>query len=400
MLNIVTAQTTLENLLRDTILLALGKRLPAVANVVALRAIVTQGASSTIRTNDDLINIVVAGIVTSSYRWSTESNLVDNGTSIIKPTDTVLNGRWLQWTSPIRFVPIVGGNSFYLHELLGGPLKKVIILDRAFSEDEFNNLLLGQFPSVLIETNNDNPQDYQQDTGWRYDTTYEFNISVISENLRDRREAAQGSPFSIDSNDPGANIIDGFIKSLLGGVNLYPALNELRNTQLGRGNNYLSSLGQRHVMRERTYRLLVTEENPPAPNDAGIEQDVTIQPELIDLHDQSLWDENNHVNSGILVTVAPGLTQMVSIGTAIISGTLVTYAGESHAFPAYSDIYRDLLPNGALTFIAVTAEGSPPPITPTALRVGVSNTDGSGVISDRYIAITEQDFTSQYDIPL
>jgi hypothetical protein len=396
-LDVRTAQNTLEDLLHDVILYALGHRLPAVADTTALRSVMTQGATSTVRSDDDLINIVVAGVVVAAYRWNTTSTATDDGDQVIQPNDVTGAGRWLAWTSGVRFAPTVGGNSYYLHELLDGPLNKVFVLDKSLPEEEISALIIGQVPAVVIEASSDEPSDMGQHVGWRYDTTFEFKLTTISENLRSQRQATHGS--AIDS-DAGANAIDGWLQSLVGGVNLFPAQSGIRTVQLGRGDNYISDLGQRRVHRERPISMLCTVENPPALNDTGLEEEFTLQAEMTDLHDQPEADLDNYVVSGIEVLVDSGLTQMVTVGSAYIGGTLVSFAGTPHTFPANSDIYRDLNPNGTLTFVAVSTGESPPGLTPGALRIGVSQTDSSSVVSDRYIAITKKPFEAQFEIPL
>jgi hypothetical protein len=60
-------------------------------------------------------------------------------------------------------------------------------------------------------------------------------------NLRDRREAAQGSPVPADAT-LGAYAIDGFIQALLCGTSLYAAIpgvsDGIRNVRKGRGYNW------------------------------------------------------------------------------------------------------------------------------------------------------------------
>lgn len=399
MLDIRTAQDSLEDFLRDTILYALGRRLPAVDSIAALRAVPTQGEAHSMMSNNDLINIVVSGSVTAAFRWRSESTTADNGTSVIKPTDVSANGRWHAWTSSVRFAPTVGGNSYYLHELQSGPLKQVIVLDKGMEADEISRLILGQIPAVVIEASGDDPDDMGQHVGWRYDTEFEFKISVVGQNMRAHREATHGGA-SVGDSDPGVNSIDGLIASLLGGVALNPGQESVRVVKLGRGDNYVSELGQRRVIRERAYRLLCTVENPPAPNDAGVLDDFTLQAQMTDLHDQSEADLENYVVSGIEVIVDTGLTQMITIGSAFVAGTEVSYAGASHLFTANSDTYRDLKPNGTLQFVVVDVGAEEPAVTATALRIGVTRTDATSVVSDRYISITKQDYAAEFEIPL
>lgn len=403
-LDIRVAQTVLENAIRDAILLAMGERLPAVANVAGLRAIITIGETTSTRTNDDLAVIVVGGLVTASYRWSATSAAADNGGSVVRPNDvpSTQPGRWLQWSSTLRFSPVVGGPSFYLHELASGVLQRVIILDRSMDHDEIAALIQGRVPSVVIEATGDSPNDLTMQTGYRWDTLYEFKVSTIAQNLRDYREHAQDSPFPTD--EPmvmGANTIDGFIKGLLSGSSLFSVVDGIRNVQIGHGENWFSEFGQRRVIRSHAFLFQVTEENPNAPNDFGPAEEAVLQAELTDAHDAPLpFDATTYLIDGMIVGTGPGLAKTVSAGNAVLDEIPVAYAGQLRTFGAYSDTYRDLLPAGTMVFVEVAKEAEEPAVTATATRIGVTSTDGSGVVSDRFIVATRAPYGNPIVVPL
>jgi hypothetical protein len=398
-----TAQTTLEDALRDAILLAMGKRLAAVASVAELRNVATVGAGSgTKRTDDDLIPIVVAGLVTKHYRWKSTSTAADDSVDVVKPADVLLTapGRWLSWTSPLRFSPVAGGNSFYLHEIAVGKVQRVIILDKSMSEDEITALLIGAVPAVVVEATDDNPVDATYVTGYRWFTDYKFTVASVAQNLRDRREAAQGSAVSGET-EPGANSIDGFIKALLGGTQLFAVVPGIRNIQVGRGYNWVSSLGQRRIIRSRAFNLQVTEANPSAPNDTGPAEEVDTQAEMTAVGaTDGPFDMANYLISGATVSEGPGLSRVVQAGSAIIDSAPVTYAGQIYGFPASSDTYRDLLPDGSMAFLSVGIRGAEPALTATAMRIGVTTTDGSGVTNDKILSRTRTPYLANYRIPL
>lgn len=398
-IDIRIAQTAVENLIRDTILYALGWRLPAVASVAALRAVTTQGASGTARTNDDLIAIT-GGPSVISYRWSATSTAADNGSSVIKPNDVTANGRWLQWTSPIYFALTPGNNSNTLDQFSTGYLRRVILLDNPMGEDDIMNLLGGAIPAVVIECHGDDPEDAEQITGDQWWTNYNLTITSISENLRDYRQAAQGSAVSGETT-PGTNTIDGWIKALLAGTQLNQLLDGIRNVRIGHGENWRSDFGQRRVMRARDIAVMVTEEYPNSPNEIGDATDITAQAHMTAL-DQAgdAFDANNYLAAGCAVVPATGLTQPVTAGSAVIAGSTVTYAGQNQTFPAYSDTYRDLLPNGLMVFTSVTNNGAVPAVAATALRIGVTRTGASGVLTDQILAATSTLYGPQYDFPV
>lgn len=400
-LDVRMAQTTLENLLRDTILFALGARLPAVSTIAALRAMPSQGSSGG-QFGDDALICVTGGAAILSFRWSSVSTAADNGTTIIQPSDVTANGRWLAWTTLIRFSTVVGGNSTTLDQVTAGPVARVILLDKNLGVDQAIDLIGGQTPSIIIQADGDSPEDATLDVGHIWTTNYDFTIHIVVENLRDRREAAQGSEVPVDP-DPGANSLDGFVQALLSGTALNLAFvsdQPIRNARKGHASNWVSDFAERRIIRSRSYTLMVTEEFPAAPNDTGAVDEVDAQANLTDLHQQPAYDPANYMVSGIAPQLGGGLTQTLSAGSAMISGLPVAYAGGSVTFTHYSDTYRDLKPDGTVTLVAVSASGQPPAVTAGALRIGFTTTNGTMVVGDTLIAQTQAPFGPVNEIPL
>jgi hypothetical protein len=398
-LDVRTSQTEIENAIRDAILLALGARLPAVASVAALRAVRTRGDSSTMRNPDDLIPIVVSSVVTALYRWSPTSTAADDGAATIKPTDVNANGRWLRQTTPLRIAFSKTADSQYLHEIATGPIKQVLLFDKKMTDEEMLAVLTGQMPAVIIDAHGDSPVDATENTGHRWYTEFDFDIHVITEQLRDRREAAQGSAVSGET-QPGANTIDGWIKALLGGTQMHGVLDGIRNIKLGPGSNSTSELGQRRIVRSRSISVLATEQHPNAPNDTGPAEEVDIQREMAAPDENDVADPANYLVTGIDLSEGAGLVKPIAAGSAVVAGVTVNYAGQLYTFTATRDTYRDLLPNGTLTFVAVDIEQAEPAVTATALRIGVTRTDGSGVVSDRIIAARRAPYGNPIQTPL
>lgn len=397
MQDIRLAQTIVENAIRDAILFALGKRFPSVATAAAVRALPSRGTSGgTIRDDDDLICIASGGVVSASYRWSTPSTSADDGTNVLRPDDVLVGepGRWLKWTSPLRFEPVVGGNSYALHAIETGILEKVVILDQDMSVEDIERIIEGHTPSVVISASGDDPERLNLH-GFAFDTTYRFKITAIAQNLRDRREHAQGSTVDVSV---GANTIDGMIKALLHGTQLGEVVDGVRMVTYGRGENWRSEFIQRRVFRTRDWDVALTEWHPPAPNDAGPVQGLTMQGELADLGEHDAIDEGNYVTLGIRTSTGVGLTKTISAGTAKIAGATVNYAGQLKTFTASRDTYRDLLPAGTLVFLEVPVGDPAPAVTATALRIGFTRTDADSVVADTMIAASAVPYTNPYTI--
>lgn len=410
-----TSETTLENLIRDVILFALGARLPQVATIAALRAIGTAGASSSMFGDDDLVTTNIAGTITG-WRWNRESTLADDGAAVVRPTDVPPSspGRWLAYTSQVRFAPTVGGNSMTLDQITSGPLQRVIMLDKSLSQQEELALVTGDVPAVIIEAHGDDPKDATLNVGHRYIAEYHFTVTVLTQNLRDSRQAAQGS--AVDGT-LGANDIDGFIKALLAGTVLNAAFTNdqpIQNVKIGHAENRYSEYGQRRVWRIRDYEFQVSEENPAAPNDSGALTDIFAQAELVKLAAKPTppvtkpptadtpapYDPSNYLVSGCLPTLGGALTQALSAGSTVIAGAPVNYAGGSVTFAAYSDNYRDLTPDGVMHIVSAPVGGGTPAVTANALRIGVTTTNGSTVLGDAILAQTQAPFGPDNDFPV
>jgi hypothetical protein len=250
----------------------------------------------------------------------------------------------------------------------------------------------------MIRSDGDSPDDLTQTTGHRWDTSFDFSVICLDENERPRREATHGSV--IDST-VGVNNIDGFLQALLGGIGLYNVVDGVRTVQLGKAINWSSKQGMRRVMRSRDYSFLCTVENPAAPNDAGDTEQVNYQAQLAGGgdHVEDEWDNDNLITQGMDVVIGTGLSKTSRAGVVLLAGEEVSYAGELHTFTANKDTYRDLLPNGSMTFLSVGWDDPAPSLTSSAIRIGVTRTDGASVLSDRFLARSLIDYGPDIEHP-
>lgn len=394
-MDVRTAQDELEDAIRDAVLFALGKR-SAVASLDELRALVTRGASGGSVMHDDMLAAVTVESSTTGWRWSSKSTADDDDTDVVKPNDVLEGpGRWLRYESPLRIALTVGGNSKYLHEITSGPLERVIVLDKNMQDEEVSALIMGQVPSVVIETTDDTTEPVVESTGRLLNVEYHLTISVIAQNLRDRRQHAQGSTFSGEPSR-GANNIDGLIQSLLVGTSLYNVLDGVRDVLVGRGYNWLSEQAQRRVIRGRAYTVLATVENPPAPNDTADAETIFAQAELTELGEQDDWSFDDYVKSGLTVGLGVGLARTVAAGVAVIAEEDVAFDGELVTFAASTLTYRDLASDGTMTYVETGLGEAEPAVTDGCLRIGVTTTDGSGVVADRLIARSREAYGANF----
>jgi len=394
------AENTLEDAIHDAILYSLGRRLPPVASIAALRALPSIGPGGTSQFDDDFL-ICISGSPVLSFRWHGSSTATDDGSSVVQPSDVVgLPGRWLAWTSVLRFSPVVGDNDTTLDQLTSGTVQRVLVLDKDMSEQDMLNLIAADIPAVFIVAEGDRPADATLMTGHRWLTAYDFTIMIVEQNLRGDRRAAQGSDIANDPN-PGANALDGHIKTILSGTNLTHVVGGIRTVQLGPAKNWVSVGGQRRVVRQRDYVVIVSEEFPNAPNDIVAADEVDVTQEMAAPAADDTVDTANYVVAGCLVPLPPvNLSCTVAAGQAVIGGVVVNYAGGSHVFPAWSDVYHDLAPGGVMTFTAVGRDLNPPAVAPGSLRIGVSRTNGVQVFASVYVAMQRTPYSGPWVIDL
>jgi hypothetical protein len=203
-LTLRNAASLLERALFNTINRAYRKRLPHVADITALRAAPTRGASASGFARSDFDLIYVAS-VRLAYEWSTSSSAPDDGDLIVKPSDAGATGRWLRTPSTVQTGYLVG----------------VRLYEGEQSEEEVLDRLLGQAPAVAIRwlSASHTPKSQIPGALYRYET--DFDLWVVSSNYRGSAlpEAVVGSPVAGEAAfDPGANAMIGDLKRLLAGT--------------------------------------------------------------------------------------------------------------------------------------------------------------------------------------
>lgn len=401
-LDIRVAENTIEDLLRDAILYGLGRRTgPAPDSVAALRAVTTRGQSDSQFGDTRLIQVVnMYDDVERAYRWRQSSTAADNGTTVIKPNDVTGPGRWEEWptwASDIYFSRDVGSDSAPLAQIQDGFLRSVIVLDKSMTKEEYEALLFGDTPSVVIEATGDDPEDMTLDVGHSWITQFRFMIGVVEQNLRDYRRAARGSELASDAADPGANTIDGWIQALLAGNRLTQAEDSILAVRVGPGRNLESEGGQRRIVRVRQYVVWAHVERTNAPNEIVDAQEIDRQAQFSQpAAGAAEFDPKDVLRDGVFVRPDVGLTKNVTAGSALIAGLDVTYAGESHTFGASQLTYLDLDPSGTLTFVATGLLEPEPPVTSGAMRVAVVESDGSGVVDYRFKSALSEDYENPW----
>lgn len=374
-LAVTTALTTIEEGLRDRLLLGLGQRFtPAAATVSALRAYASASSK-----HHALRYVTAAGY---TYRFNRYSTGVDDGDAVIKPTDNPTAGRWLKTTSTVQT----------------GYARAVELYEGESAAED----IIARFaarPAIVVVYQGEANTPISQNAGALYDYRPRFAIWMVSSNLRGEHQAATGSQISTEAAaDPGANRMLGDVKSLLAGSDL--DVTGVKWVELGAAERAYTSLADRLMVYQLSVEVRATVH---IPDESLVTLDSVrtfdAQRQLVNLHGDDEFDSDNYLVSGITVPTGTGLTKSVASGSAKINGATVAYAGESRAFAASTDTYRDLGTGGTLTFVERSNGQDEPSVTSGALRIGVTVTDASGVTEDRIIAATLVNFGAVDQIP-
>ncbi len=385
-------------------MLGLRARLPTQATIAALRALATRGASAAgyARGDDDIVYVTSA---LTCYRWSTASAAADDGDAVVKPADAGTAGRWLK----------TGATSST------GYLKAVEFYDGSFDEAQVDLRLLGQRPCVVIHWNGSENIVSSVVPGALYRYRPNFSLWCLSSNLRPGFEGQIGPELSAEAAaDPGAQAIVGDLKALLAGVGLTDSLG-LTTTpgidycEIGRERAITTSLQERRFVTELLLTVYATTHNPETDRVQFAAIDMfDVQHQLSDTGKLQFTrgpkgqlipvaahiDPANYRTAGITVPDGASFTQTIEAGSALIADVAVTYAGESKTFTASKDTYRDLLPDGTLTFVEVPNGADEPSVTATALRIGYTVTDAAtGVTGDAITCASILDFGDVDQVP-
>ena len=378
-----TGTTQIEVALRDTIALALRRRYPAVANVAALRAWSTlgEGGSSSL----DETNVELLPVGTTVYRWYATSTEHDDGAGVIAPADRVaarLPGRWLRTTAAAD----------------AGFLDAVRLYEGEDTEDMILQRVLGVIPSCLIIWRGEEHRLKSVQPGALYEFPVEFEVWISSKNMRRGNEALLGSPIADEADrDPGVLNAIGQLKKVLAGSNLgQPGVDFV---ELHGHTPKLQSLSEGEFVHalKITVRAAIH-----IPDDPG--EDVPLEPGALWLQGQLVdssehFDPANHRVGGLEVDLGhtqvagvPGkLFSLVHAGEVVMNGTSVATPEIVVELQPSHDHYRDVFPSGVVWLTPVPVDAAPPAQSVGTLRVGVSRTNATDVISDRFLVGSARD---------
>ena len=390
---------SLETLIGDAeaglvrlIQLGLGWRYPVRANLTALAAmdvlVLNDGA---------LVYVTSEGAV---YEWLAFSVSAVSSPTVIAPASPPAgktNGRWHKVVTDWTY----GAGGTNLGQKTTGYLKAV----EAYSVDEGPDAAIervfGKTPSVLVQFTGDAPISDSGLRGAFYKTTLNFQLLIITANLRGRVNATQGPPVQLTdeaSSDPGAYRIIGHLRRLLCGVSGVFGVAGIERIEIGPTSLAFEDYDQRlyvwtmNVMMKGSFQI----------EDEDLEDAaLRIQPALTENWPAVTWDKNNYISrgGGLDEGVGTGLSRTVDETIAKVAGTAVSVAATPVTFAASSDTYRDLSTAGTWTFTAVAVGAPQPALASGRMRVAVTRTDASNVLGDMALCSFSIPYGDAFDIP-
>ena len=390
---------SLETLIGDAeaglvrlIQLGLGWRYPVRADLTALAAmdvlVLNDGA---------LVYVTSEGAV---YEWLAFSVSAVSSPTVIAPASPPAgktNGRWHKVVTDWTY----GAGGTNLGQKTTGYLKAV----EAYSVDEGPDAAIervfGKTPSVLVQFTGDAPVSNSGLRGAFYKTTLNFQLLIITANLRGRVNATQGPPVQLTdeaSSDPGAYRIIGHLRRLLCGVSGVFGVAGIERIEIGPTSLAFEDYDQRlyvwtmNVMMKGSFQI----------EDEDLEDAaLRIQPALTENWPAVTWDKNNYISrgGGLDEGVGTGLSRTVDETIAKVAGTAVSVAATPVTFSASSDTYRDLSTAGTWTFTAVAVGAPQPALASGRMRVAVTRTDAIGVLGDMALCSFSIPYGDAFDIP-
>lgn len=344
------------------------------------------GLAATVGPSDGALRWVTAA--SALFEWQPYVTTAANGSTIIASASaSVPNGRWSKvvttWTMG------AGGPNLGTASPLRDPVTQATIPTYLAAVETYSSTdgpdaaldkVFGQTPSVLIQFRGSAPKSDSNLPGTFYKDDLRFLLIIISENLSPAPAATQGSRVA-GTVDPGAYRIIGNLRRLLCGVSPDFGVAEVERVEIGDVDLFRETDDRR--LQIWTMDILCRTSWHIQDEDL-VDYSIYAQPELTDCSPALVFDKDNFVASGcgLVEGLGTGFARTVEAGIAMIGGVAVASADTSHTFTADSDTYRDLSAAGAWTFTAVAVYDDQPALASGSLRVAITRTDDTGVVSD------------------
>lgn len=386
-LDVVSNIRVVQESLLDVLSLAFQKRETEQPDLTALR---TAFAPQLLK-DRALVYVVSEDRV---YRWDRYSTLADDGLNVIAPVPATSPdvGRWLRVSSSVNFGP---NSNLPLQSRRQGYCKTVLLYRGDESDEQMEEAIYGQKPALLLEWLSDDPKPWSLYAGALYKDVHQLNLFIVSECLRGTPSGPWGSPLPAEAaSDPGIDEMIGQIRKVLAGVPLN--IKNLEHVEIGPARKVEERLAERLFIYSLAF---VVRTNFYIPDEDLVALQLQVTPRLADQgRAERAFDPLNYVAQGYLVPPGPGLSRTYPPGIAFIAGVSLSSTPAPVTFAPLADTYRDLNPDGTLTYSAVPIGADPPPPAAGALRVGRTRTGSSAIEADDWLCSSSLAFGTFFKV--
>lgn len=313
------------------------------------------------------------------FEWRPYSVTAADGVNVILPSTLPAgktNGRWHRIVTSWTY----GAGGLNLGNKTTGYLQAVEAYSSDDGPEKILERLFGRAPSVLVQFVGDDPAAQSNLPGTFYKGPLDFELTIVTSNLRGGATASQGSPISSEA--PGAYRIIGDLRRLLCGVSPEFGIDGVERVEIGASELDFEDEERRllhHVMQVKVLASFDIEDEDL------VAARVRAQPAFTEHFPAARFDKQNYVAVGGRLDEGegPGFSRTVITTVAVVGGLSTSAGDEAVTYPADSDTYRDISSSGVWSFVSVDAGQEVSAPAPGLLRVAVTRTDSTGVVSDR-----------------
>jgi len=337
------------------------------------------------------------------YRFDAYELAADDGVSVIAPSDAgAAAGRWLR----------EGATSAQLTSKHEGIRDAALRLERwavqrtgftdlvRIYEGQYDDLAIAELfarkPCYVVAPSGSSRDPRSLVPGTYYLKSFRFRIWGVSQSLRRGPAGLLGLAVGIDKDDPGLDYVMGKIERTLAGSTL--GIAGVNRTEIGDEEIVAHDLANRVFCNALEVTVTATLHLPDEDLTVLRAVRTTTQLAAPAAGEDSL-DLSNYVADGCHPDRTGPLLTTIRGGLAYVNGALVQAVPQTLTLPPLSDSYRDLLPTGAFVVQSVAAGDPAPPLPARALRIGVTKTDATAVVSDEFLCSTLFNVVGPDDIP-
>lgn len=381
-LTIANHLTVVERALHKALRLAFLKRFPAVADLTTLAA-----AQMTAVVDGGLLYVTAED---NCFEWSASSTVTPDGVNVIGMTGRTLPGRWLRVVSSLTWGP---NASAPLTKRTAGYCLAVELYEGEKGLDAQLERVFGKAPSMLLQWTGDSPQRRDGRPGRVYWNKLQFVLYIAARNYRSAPAAQVGDDFG----SIGVMDMVGDARYFLAGLDNLDS--DVEYVEIGDASIEAEDMAERVFIMSLgvTVKVSLT-----IPDEDLWSFSSRLQPKITNSAQdsaQGIFDRLNYIAQGYTLAVGPGFARSYAAGVAMLAGTAIASTPADANLSASKDTYRDLNPDGTITYSAVDNGAAPPALTSGALRIARTVTDSAGIVSDDILCSSSFSWGPELTIP-